>query len=270
MRILPAADGATAADIARHASTAGLAAAVAGDAYALGITAQSARGLARSLPLAGACGFSQPADANAVKAEDYPLTAPVHVYLAPRRLPQLVRDFLAWTETEAAERAVADAGFVNQSLTRTPLALQGTRLANAVTAAGDEVSLDELQRLVATLDGAERLSTTFRFDDGSIDLDAQSRASVARLAAAIERGAFDGRRLVFVGFSDSEGQAALNLRLSLRRAESVRDAVLAAAEAADPDRVTLALDAFGEAMPMACEDTDWGRAVNRRVEVWLD
>ena len=29
-------------------------------------------------------------------------------------------------------------------------------------------------------------------------------------------------------------------------------------------------DAFGEAMPMACDDTVWGRGANRRVEVWLD
>ncbi len=63
------------------------------------------------------------------------------------------------------------------------MALQGTRIANAIAAAGDEVPLGELQRLVTTLGQAERLSSTFRFDDGSIDLDAQSRASVARLAA---------------------------------------------------------------------------------------
>lgn len=256
--------------VTRHASAGALAIAVARDAYAIGVTAQSARGAARTLPLAGDCGFSQMADANAVKAEDYPLTAPVLIYLAPRRLPQLVRDFLEWTETDAAERTVAGAGFVNQSLTRTPLSLQGTRLANAITAAGDEVALDDLQRLVTTLSGAERLSATFRFADGSVDLDGQSRASVSRLAAAIEQGAFDGRRLTFVGFSDGEGQAEVNQRLSLRRAETVLDAVRAAAEAADPDRITLTVDAFGEAMPMACDDSDWGRAVNRRVEVWLD
>lgn len=260
----------TAPHITRHSRAADLARAVARDAYALGITAQSARGMARALPLAGACGFSQAADATAIKAEDYPLTAPVYVYLAPRRLPQLVRDFLTWTETEAAEAVVQAAGFVNQSLTRTPMGQQGTRLANAVAAAGNEIALDDLQRLVATLGGAERLSTTFRFDDGSVDLDAPSRASVARLAAAIERGAFDGRRLIFVGFSDGAGPAAVNLRLSLRRAETVRDAILAAAEAADPGRITFATDAFGEVMPMACDDNDWGRAVNRRVEVWLD
>jgi len=262
--------GITAPQVTRHSSATDLARAVARDAYALGITSQSARGPARALPLAGACGFSQAADATSIKSEDYPLTAPVYLYMAPRRLPQLVRDFLTWTETETAETVVQAAGLVNQSLTRTPMGQQGARLANAVAAAGDEITLGDLQRLVRTLGGAERLSTTFRFDDGSVDLDAPSRASVARLAAAIERGAFDGRRLIFVGFSDGAGPAAVNLRLSLRRAETVRDAILAAAEAADPARITLATDAFGEVMPMACEDSDWGRAVNRRVEVWLD
>ncbi|MCT4683313.1 MAG: substrate-binding domain-containing protein [Roseicyclus sp.] len=253
-----------------HDSAAALSAAVARDAYALGVTVQSARGAARSLALAGGCGISQAADTDAVKAEDYPLTAPVYLYLAPRRLPQLVRDFLGWTETEAAERIVAGAGYVDQRLTRMPLSRQGVRLANAVAAAGAEVPLSELQRLVSTLGRAERLSATFRFAEGSVELDAPSRAAVARLAAAIERGAFDGRRLVFAGFSDGAGPAAVNLRLSLRRAEAARAAVIAAADSAQPDRVTLALEAFGEAMPMACDDSDWGRAVNRRVEVWLE
>ena len=267
-RMVPSGD-VGAPHVTRHSHATDLAMAVARDAYALGVTAQSARGTARALTLAGTCGFSQAADATSIKAEDYPLTAPVYVYLAPHRLPQLVRDFLSWTETEAAETIVERAGFINQSLTRTPLNQQGTRLANALAAAGNDVTLQDLQRLVATLGDAERLSTTFRFDDGSVDLDAQSRAAITRLAAAIERGAFDGRRLMFIGFSDSAGPPAINLRLSLRRAEAVRDAVLAAAEAAGPDRITFVTDAFGEGMPMACEDTDWGRAVNRRVEVWV-
>jgi phosphate transport system substrate-binding protein len=259
-----------ASGITSHASALALAAAVARDGFALGMTAQSAGGAARILPLMGACGLAQTADADAVKAEDYPLTAPVLLYLAPRRLPQLVRDFLTWTETEAAAGLVAEAGLINQTLTRTSLSEQGMRLANAVTAAGQDVPLSELQRLIDRLRMAERLSATLRFADGSSDLDAQSRAAVAQLAAAIEGGLFDGRRLIFVGFSDGEGPAAVNLRLSQRRAEVVRDAVLAAADAADPGRVALEIDAFGEAMPVACDDSDRGRAVNRRVEVWLD
>ena len=52
-------------------------------------------------------------------------------------------------------------------------------------------------------------------------------------------------------------------------AEAVRDAVTRAAETARLDRINLSVDTFGEAMPMACDDTPWGRQVNRRVEVWV-
>ena len=268
-RVLLPADAELAEGIIRHPSDASLAQAVARDPYAIGITARSGIGTARALPLTGACGFSQTASADAIKAEDYPLTAPVYMYLAPRRLPLLVRQFLAFTQTEEAENMVRQAGFVDQLLTRTPLTAQGERLRNAIHAAGVDVELSELQAIVDVLGGAERLSTTLRFNPGGADLDIQSRASVARLAATIERGAFDGRRLIFAGFSDSDGRSSVNTRLSLRRAGVVRDAVAAAGLGA-PDRVTLESVGFGEAMPMACDDSDWGRAVNRRVEVWLD
>ena len=256
--------------ILRHDTATALAAAVAADPYAVGITARSGSGGARILPLSGSCGFTQAATVDAVKAEDYPLTAPVLLYLAPRRLPLLVRQFLAFTETEAAERRIREAGYVDQALTRTPLALQGERLSNAIRAAEGEAGLAVLQGVLALLDGAERLSTTLRFEPSGSDLDVPSRTAIARLAAALERGAFDGRRLIFVGFSDGEGPAGLNARLSLRRAGAARDALLAATDAAAPERVEIVVEGFGAAMPVSCDDTDWGRAVNRRVEVWLD
>ena len=31
----------------------------------------------------------------------------------------------------------------------------------------------------------------------------------------------------------------------------------------------IAVESFGEALPIACDDTALGRRVNRRVEVWL-
>ena len=269
-RIMAASDLVLSSEIIRHATTADLAAAVARDAFAIGITTQSASGLAQVLAISGPCGFSQLATPNAVKAEDYPLTAPVFVHFAPRRLPQLVREFLVYFETDTSERVVRAAGFVDQTITRTPLGLQGARLSNAIAAAGNDVTLADLQTMVGRIAGAERLSPTFRFAGGAVDLDTQSRASVARLSAAIERGAFDGRRLIFMGFSDGEGAGDINLQLARRRAETVRNAVIAATDAAAPDRVELVVDAFGEAMPMACDDTEWGRAVNRRVEVWLE
>lgn len=269
-RVLLATDRPLAPGIFRHETATSLARAVAQDAFAVGITTRSATGPARPLPLAGACGFSQTATDGALKAEDYPLTAPVYLYLAPYRLPQLVRQFLAFTETDAAERIVARAGYVNQSITRTPLARQGDRLRNAVLGAGEEVSLEDLQEMLRRLGDAERLSPTFRFADGAADLDTQSRAAAMRLGAAIERGVFDGRTLLFAGFSDGIGSSRVNRRLAERRAATVMEAVRAAGDAAAAERVAMRSMGFGEVLPMACEDTDWGRAVNRRVEVWLD
>ena len=54
-----------------------------------------------------------------------------------------------------------------------------------------------------------------------------------------------------------------------RRKNLVGGAVSAAAVTANLERVDLGVDAFGEAMPMACDDTSWGRQANRRVEVWV-
>ena len=118
--------------------------------------------------------------------------------------------------------------------------------------------MDDLQRMVQVLRPMKRLTTTFRFEAGSIRLDAQSRSNVAQLAQEIEAGQYDGRRLMFVGFSDGEGLASANLGIALRRAEAVRTAVQTTAETASFDRLKLDVDAFGEAMPMACDDSAWG------------
>lgn len=81
---------------------------------------------------------------------------------------------------------------------------------------------------------------------------------------------FDDRRLIFIGFSDGQGSAELNQQLALERARAIREAVVLAAETLDDERVTLDVAAFGEAMPMACDEVDWGRKINRRVEVWVE
>ena len=63
--------------------------------------------------------------------------------------------------------------------------------------------------------------------------------------------------------------ASANLRIARARAKAIQGAVLRKAQAADPGRVEVHIEAFGEALPMACDDSEWGRKVNRRVEVWV-
>lgn len=169
--------------------------------------------------------------------------------------------------SELANRMAERVGEVVKSLMN--MNVQGDRLANAITAAGSEVPLEELQRLVSRLDGLQRLTTSFRFEPGSTRPDAQSRSNITQLARSLEAGAYDARELVFVGFSDGDGPASGNRSIAKKRAEAVRDAVIAAAETANLERTEIEIAAFGEALPMACEDQRWGRQVNRRVEVWV-
>ncbi|MDH3262749.1 MAG: phosphate ABC transporter substrate-binding/OmpA family protein [Paracoccaceae bacterium] len=253
----------------RHGDAAELADAVAGDPFALGVTLASALGTARGLPLAGGCGFTVAPEDAAIRSEDYPLVAPLFLYAPARRLPAIARDFLAFLSTPTAERVIRRAGFTDLGARRVPLAAQGERLGKAILAAGDEVPLSALQEMVRALEGAERLSPTFRFRPGAAGLDAPSRGNAIHLSEALEAGVYDGRELIFAGFSDGEGGAAANLRISRTRAETVMNAVRALSETADFGRVRLSALAFGEALPMACDDSAWGRRVNRRVEVWI-
>ena len=253
----------------RHATNEALASAVAQDPFALGLASAASLGRTKALALSGECGFTLRAERRNVKTEDYPLTAPLFLYLPARRLPQLAREFLTYLRGPQAQLVIRRAGFVDQTPEEIAIDVQGNRFANAISQAGDETGLDELQRMVGTLAPMKRLTTTFRFEPGSTKLDAQSRSNVEQLARALEAGTYDTRQLMFVGFSDGEGSARINREISLRRAEAVRRAVTVAAETANLTRIGLEVDAFGEAMPMACDDSAWGRLVNRRVEVWV-
>lgn len=260
--------GPVGAGIARDGSAEALAEAVAADGTALGLTRYSDSGSARVLPLLGSCGYAANPGTATLKTEDYPLAAPLLLYRPARHRPDILNDFLAFLLSPAAQPVIRRAGFVDQGIYGLGIELQGRRLAQAVLQAGDEISLGALKSLSRRMLRADRLTPTFRFEDGSTDLDAQSRSSVLLLAQALESGAYDGSRILFVGFSDGNGPAAANLRLARERAETVKDAVLRAAPRLDPTAVTISVDSYGEALPILCDADPWGAEINRRVEVW--
>ncbi|NVO26176.1 OmpA family protein [Donghicola sp. C2-DW-16] len=251
-----------------HDSAEALADAVANDPFALGLTALTGANGANHLAIQGSCGFALRPDAKSVKAEDYPLNAPLILYRPARRLPKVGRDLVAYLASDEAQSVVRAAGYIDQAPEAYGLDAQGDRLMNAIRHAGTEVSLADLKAVVDELQPRQRLTTSFRFEAGSSQLDAQSRSNVELLAAALLRGDYDGQNLLFVGFSDGQGAAGANKALSQERAAVVLEAVLAAAEGG-AGQATLGTVGYGEAMPMACDDSDWGRDANRRVEVWV-
>lgn len=268
-KLLRPAGLALAEEVVRHRISSDLSRAVTVDPFSLGLVSFAEVGNARMLTLTGNCGFTLEATRRTIKTEDYPLTSPMFLYLPARRLPKVARDFLSYLRGPSAQIVIRRVGFVDQAPEQININAQGDRFSNAITSAGAETALEEIQRMVATLRPMARLTTSFRFETGSTRLDAQSRSNVVQLARAIEAGQYDARRLSFVGFSDGEGPAPANLNIARKRAEAVRDAVVSAAEALEPGRVNLRIEAFGEAMPMACDDSAWGRQVNRRVEIWI-
>lgn len=257
-------------NVVRHASDAALAEAVAADAGAIGILPQTAVKDVQPISLLDHCGFVTSPKVTTLKTEDYPLTAPLFLYMPSRRLPPLARDFFAWLRGPDAQLVVRRAGFVDQGAVPIPLDAQGQRFANAIAAAGEDMPLTELQRMVRILGSQVRLSTSFRFEVGSTRLDAQSRSNLLALAQAIRDGRYDGRRLMLVGFSDGRGGSAANRDLSSARAVAVLSDLKESMGGVLPEGVVVETEAFGEALPMGCDDTEWGRQTNRRVELWVE
>ncbi|MEM7718565.1 MAG: OmpA family protein, partial [Pseudomonadota bacterium] len=95
----------------------------------------------------------------------------------------------------------------------------------------------------------------------------RGRVDLERLIAYLE-DAPEGTEISFVGFTDSVGAFEANRRLSFGRADAVLDEVRRAA-GNRLDHIQMVTSGFGEVAPSACNVTDRGKAINRRVEVWI-
>ena len=252
------------AGIVRHADEADLAAAVAADPGAIGIVRAGLAGPARPLELGGGCGPAAAPSSFAVASGDYPLSLPLVLYLPARRLPDAARGFAVWLASPEAEAAARGAGF-GVTADAVPFRAQADRLAAGIAAA-DAAVLPDLREAAAALEGHARLPETFRFEEGTARLDAAGESAARRLAARLAAGEFDGRGLLFAGFSDAAGEA--DARLSRLRAGVLRDHVVDLA--GGTAGATLRAAGFGAALPVACPDTVWGRNANRRVELWIE
>lgn len=73
-------------------------------------------------------------------------------------------------------------------------------------------------------------------------------------------------KLRIVGHTDATGNAASNKKLSLERADAVKQRIVELA-GADPGR--LATEGMGPDQPLESNDSPAGRALNRRVEIAL-
>jgi phosphate transport system substrate-binding protein len=249
-------------------STAELADAVAADANGIGVTSFAFVRDAKGLNVESSCGLITRPSIFTVKTEEYPLTRRLFLYTAAKTLYPHAKGFMDFALSKEAQPVIGSVQFVDQ----TPVSLgfddQGGRIAYALNASNEDFNIVEMRQLIADMNGARRLSITFRFKSASTELDTKARADIDRLVTLAATPELRGKTLLLLGFADSVGTYAGNSVLSLGRATQVRDTLLAAAKGSlDPTLVVH--KGYSELAPVACNDQIEGRNLNRRVEVWV-
>jgi outer membrane protein OmpA-like peptidoglycan-associated protein len=104
---------------------------------------------------------------------------------------------------------------------------------------------------------------TFKFDFDKADLRPKSREILSRIAGILL--ASKGYGLSVFGYTDDVGTAEYNKKLSVRRADTVRDYLVGAG--IDPSIINAS--GYGKTNPLVKGTTEAARAQNRRVEIAL-
>jgi outer membrane protein OmpA-like peptidoglycan-associated protein len=105
-----------------------------------------------------------------------------------------------------------------------------------------------------------------QFAPGSDKLSFDDRPAVVQAAAELERN--PQLHLLVIGRTDSRGGAQTNMQLGLQRAREMREAILNKAQG-KVDLARVHIGSRGQAEPTGNNDTDEGRAANRRVEFFF-
>lgn len=101
------------------------------------------------------------------------------------------------------------------------------------------------------------------FDTDSYSIKPEFRTTLDNIASTL--GSYNQTYVDVYGHTDSTGADAYNMTLSRNRAESVAGYLATHGVA----RARIGTQGFGETQPVASNDTDAGRAQNRRVEIKL-
>lgn len=240
-------DVALAAGTSRFESTEQLAAMVAADPAAIGFVGLAGVGAAKPLSIADDGTRALAADRVTVGTEDYVLAR--RLFLYNRAQPSaLAMDFTDFALGSRGQAIVERIGFVSQDVVAVDVPPRS------------DVSAEYLD----LVDGARRLSLNFRFGARAALLDTKALRDADRLADFMRRQESRGFDLILLGFSDGHEIGTYQaISLSNERVDLVAQALGERGIGARRVR------GMGYAAPVAANDTELGRARNRRVEVWV-
>jgi OOP family OmpA-OmpF porin len=159
---------------------------------------------------------------------------------------------LAKQQAEAAQKAADEA---RQRAEKAKLAVLEAEA--ALSKAQEE--LDRIKEMVA-----QKAISPINFKPASSDLLIESHTTLNLVAGTAKK--YPDFILRVEGHTDSIGKDAYNLKLSQERAESVRRYLINQGQL-DPKQVVAV--GFGESRPIADNNIEKGRALNRRVEFFF-
>ncbi len=240
------------------------------DRNAIGYVGYAFQRGAKPVTLVNECGIAAEPDAFSAKTEEYDLARRMYLYNRSDNLDEASRSFLEFVVSEDADGVIGKSGFIDLGITRRAQDLTDSRAkALAAEAAAYDAGFESsvMREMLAEMPKHDRLSTTFRFRTGSSKLDERGMLDLERLVEYLE-DVPTGTEVTFVGFTDDVGAFEANRRLSFGRAGSVLDEVRKASNGR-LDHIQFQTAGYGEVAPSACNISDRGKSINRRVEVWI-
>jgi outer membrane protein OmpA-like peptidoglycan-associated protein len=179
------------------------------------------------------------------------------------------------SETAAARQQVRQADMAKQEAEARVAALEQERLQKEqqqTTAAAElaaevkrlEVELADVRAKQTERGWVLTLKNELLFDSAAATLKPGAQRALDNLAQFLRK--YPDRDIAIEGFTDSMGSKETNQRLSERRAAAVKEALVM--RGIESRRI--AARGYGPAFPIASNDTETGRQLNRRVEIVID
>ena len=223
------------------------------------------------LRILSTCGLDSEPENFTVKMETYPLARRLYLYTLGSPTEHAVKDLVAFSLSDEAQKTVREAGFIDQTVDmqqensqeRLTRELEGNPKYGL--AADKEAPRPAARQFSRLISGLRRTSIVFRFARGELVLDTLAQQNVGRLGRYLSGLGQSGRRVLLIGFADLDGSWASNQAPADARARTVLNQLKNLGQPLPP----IQLYSMSYAAPVACNDSDKGRALNRRVEVWI-
>jgi phosphate transport system substrate-binding protein len=243
--------------------------AAANDPYGLGITNYANIRTAKALPIIGNCGAVARSTAFNISSGSYPAAFYYYLEADLESLPIFAREFISYLGDATARTMIDRQGFTSLSVFENGLENQGNRIVYGLLSTAKTVPADQFRTMLETLNGARQLSAVFRSDASNADLSPRSSAALDGLISELLLGRFADQTLIVAGFTGAKGNADENTDKSKLAAQRIADYIKQADSSGLLADLQIEVQGFGEASPLACEETSQGIAINNRVEIWV-